>query len=295
MLPFDMYNLIPNMVGRRFGALKVLKQSKGSWGRGKSICTCRCDCGKTIKVTASNIKRGNSRSCGCARSKPVKHGGVINRKKTRLYAIYLNIKQLCYNPKATSYPYYGGKGVVICPEWQDFAKFKEWAYNNKYKDGKRINRKDKNGPYSPDNCEVGTYFQSLRRDRRYAKIAVKRIEREIEVIERQGKAKTGRELINPVAAKYPCPICAETHDISKLRRRLYECNKCGHEFQGKVEAWIFTTESDTITIEAGSIKEATKAMKAKHPGKKIYSVDLIEETDWDINYMEPRKSECCKG
>ena len=40
------------------------------------------------------------------------------------YSVWKQMKQRCYNPKHTSFPYYGGKGVAVCQEWQtDFSAF----------------------------------------------------------------------------------------------------------------------------------------------------------------------------
>jgi hypothetical protein len=71
----------------------------------------------------------------------------------RLKQTLINMKQRCYNLKATSYEYYGGKGVTICDEWlNDKNKFYDWAMNNGYKDDLTIDRKEVDGNYEPDNC-----------------------------------------------------------------------------------------------------------------------------------------------
>ena len=85
---------------------------------------------------------------------------------TRLYKIWHNMKQRCYNPKATKYSSYGGKGIVICDEWlRDFSSFQEWAEASGYRDppidrsrleqcwhNLTISRIDKTQGYYPDNC-----------------------------------------------------------------------------------------------------------------------------------------------
>ena len=75
-----------------------------------------------------------------------------NKYKTRLYRIYHNMKQRCNNPKNTYYDYYGGKGIAICDEWNDFEIFKMWANNNGYSDNLTIDRINGDLGYEPNNC-----------------------------------------------------------------------------------------------------------------------------------------------
>lgn len=37
------------------------------------------------------------------------------------------MRQRCNNPKNKAYENYGGRGITICKEWDDFAVFREWA------------------------------------------------------------------------------------------------------------------------------------------------------------------------
>lgn len=80
-----------------------------------------------------------------------KHG--LGNTKNRLYRIWANMKSRCYNPKASRFEHYGGKGVIICPEWlHDFRAFYDWAMSHGYSDELSIDRIDVNGNYEPDNC-----------------------------------------------------------------------------------------------------------------------------------------------
>lgn len=86
---------------------------------------------------------------------------------TRLYGIWANMKQRCYNPKAPAYKSYGAKGVTICEDWQkDFNAFAEWSLTHGYEDppigaskrwitmnSKTIDRIDATKGYSPENCQ----------------------------------------------------------------------------------------------------------------------------------------------
>lgn len=71
---------------------------------------------------------------------------------TRLYRIYYHMRDRCYNPNSASYPFYGGRGIVIDSVWDTFDKFQEWAIANDYDDSLTIDRINVFGNYSPDNC-----------------------------------------------------------------------------------------------------------------------------------------------
>ena len=59
---------VEDLAGRRFGKLVA----RGLRSRNPTIWDCLCDCGTEKAIRASNLKNGNSRSCGCSRRKPRK-------------------------------------------------------------------------------------------------------------------------------------------------------------------------------------------------------------------------------
>lgn len=71
---------------------------------------------------------------------------------TRLYRIWLNMRNRCNNPKAFKYEDYGGRGITIIKEWDDFSKFEEWALSNGYNDSLTIDRINNDLGYYPQNC-----------------------------------------------------------------------------------------------------------------------------------------------
>ena len=83
-----------------------------------------------------------------------------NQTGTSLHMCWKNMKQRCYNPKSERYRHYGEKGITVCPEWQQFEGFMEWAISSGYQDGLTIDRIDTNMGYSPSNCRWVTYEEN---------------------------------------------------------------------------------------------------------------------------------------
>jgi len=109
-------------------------------------------CGKYFKVQISLAKSGRTLSCGCVISRRVSHT-THNMTHTKLYRVYAGMKERCYYTKHVAYSGYGGRGITVCDEWKnDFMVFYNWAMSNGYKKGLRIDRRDNNGNYCPENC-----------------------------------------------------------------------------------------------------------------------------------------------
>lgn len=138
--------------------IKILNRRKNKnndnlnyWGKFKCPV-----CLQEVERHLSSGKR--AKSCGCNKNKGVnspryKHG----ESKTRLYHIWNGMISRCLNLNAENYPYYGGRGITICPEWtNDYTKFRDWALSNGYKDNLTIDRRNTNGNYEPSNCRWET-------------------------------------------------------------------------------------------------------------------------------------------
>jgi len=81
---------------------------------------------------------------------------------TRLYMIWKNMKQRCYNPNRDFYYLYGAKGIRVCDDWHDFVPFMNWAMNNGYTDELTIDRLDSEKDYEPNNCHWVTDVENSR-------------------------------------------------------------------------------------------------------------------------------------
>ena len=93
--------------------------------------------------------------------------------KTRLYRIWQLMKRRCNYPACKSYKDYGGRGISVCVEWNDFRNFKQWAMEHGYSDSLTIERIDVNGNYCPENCTWVTIQQQGRNRRNTAWVIYK--------------------------------------------------------------------------------------------------------------------------
>jgi len=110
-----------------------------------------CDhCKEVVERRLAGGKQNSS--CGCQQHADRKHG----MSKTLLYALWSHIRQRCSNPNVINYHRYGGRGISVCKEWNDFNVFMSWALANGYEKGLEIDRINNDGNYEPENCRFVT-------------------------------------------------------------------------------------------------------------------------------------------
>lgn len=153
--------------GQVFGTRVVLGESfrvRVAPDKAKMHCVAKCNKCGSVAVLPVYVLR--SQRCRCVIANHVTHGlcrGTKNGPPT--HGLWNNMLQRCNNPKNTRWDDYGGRGIKVCDEWQDFAAFHAWAMANGYAPGLQIDRINNDGDYEPLNCRFVTPSENQRNKR----------------------------------------------------------------------------------------------------------------------------------
>jgi len=161
---------IKDITNKTFGRLTVIEIV----GKDKHRCItwkCKCSCGKYTITTGTRLRSGMTKSCGCLvkENKPLLTHGLS--KKTPEYFVWVTMRQRINNKKDKHYLDYGGRGLTISKEWDNYPAFlKDMGRrpNNKYS----LERIDNNKGYSKNNCKWATAKEQTNNQRSNHKLTL---------------------------------------------------------------------------------------------------------------------------
>ena len=158
-----------DLSGIRFGKLVAIKYLAPDQ-RG-ALWHCICDCGAAVEISSgrlNQLKETGCRTCMDAQrpKSRVRHGAFVGCEpgaKQRLWRIWSKMRERCERQVSPSWAIYGGKGIKVCDEWQEFSAFRDWAMSHGYADDLTIDRRDNHKNYDPSNCEWVTRRENSER------------------------------------------------------------------------------------------------------------------------------------
>ncbi len=149
--------------GQRYARLVALDFARIQ--RGNAVWVFACDCGALKSIDAHSVRYGATRSCGClhsetAAAKNTKHG----KSHTPEYLTWKSMRERCGNPNVLNYHRWGGRGIRVCPEWDDFDLF--LAHVGPRPSSKHsLDRINNDGNYEPGNVRWATAAEQARNRR----------------------------------------------------------------------------------------------------------------------------------
>ena len=125
---------------------------------------------KAAEVAARKAEREQKRQEArrqIEEAKKARAEAAWNCSKHPLYQTWHGMLSRCSAPGNVNYANYGGRGIVVCEEWQDFATFRDYceAHLGPKPEGMSIDRKDNDGDYRPGNIRWATPKMQARNTR----------------------------------------------------------------------------------------------------------------------------------
>jgi len=158
---------IIDLVNKRFGRLIVVSQAASDKNNNKRW-RCFCSCGSEIVTYGNSLRSEHSQSCGCYRKELAAETNYVHGDSctpNSPYSTWQNMRNRCNNPNDDHYQYYGGRGISVCKEWEDYTAFRKFARENCWQKGYSIHRIYQDGNYEPGNC----YFLPISQHSKYHK------------------------------------------------------------------------------------------------------------------------------
>lgn len=149
------------LIGQRFIRLVILSYSgfrSGNHDMRYHYVEAQCDCGNKKVISASHLKSGDIKSCGCLHREIIKtnnvkhnHANPSLRGVTPTYRSWAGMRSRCHSPTNKKFYRYGARGIKVCFGWFHFSNF--LADMGERPIGKTIDRIGNDGHYSCGDCE----------------------------------------------------------------------------------------------------------------------------------------------
>jgi hypothetical protein len=156
--------------GQKFGILTIQHEAEPRQGRRHFACV--CDCGTEVTVSLSNLRTGNSTSCGCLFRQGREE---VNRRRFEegyrnhpLRSLHNGVVRRCTDPKHKDYPRYGGAGIRLWGPWRSRGRFipdVEQEIGPRPSLHHSIDRIDPRGDYAPGNIRWATPLEQKHNQR----------------------------------------------------------------------------------------------------------------------------------
>jgi hypothetical protein len=119
------------MIGSVYGYLTVVELCHHSSPDRQKVYLCKCKCGNRVNVLAGNLKRGNSKSCGCARKsqssiRMSKLNLLHGETNSKLWRTWKSMVERTTCKTSSHYKRYGGAGIGIYKDWLSYESFAEY-------------------------------------------------------------------------------------------------------------------------------------------------------------------------
>lgn len=163
-----------HLTGQTFSRLTVVDRVLPN-GKDGSRWKCICVCGATVIAYGARLKYGAVESCGCLQRQRTSEAATTHGKsRTRIYNAWLGMHRRCYKSNRNDYHRYGGRGISVCERWHNFDLF----YSDMGDPPPRLTleRKDNDGPYSPDNCIWATRSEQGNNTSKNRKVSIGGVE-----------------------------------------------------------------------------------------------------------------------
>lgn len=196
---------LTDLTGMKFGRLTVLRRVVIPQ-KTRTYWECVCECTRLHTVSASVLRTGKSKSCGCFRRemmreegkvRNLRHGEGSNGKESPEYRTWSAMLSRCNNEKHRNYVNYGGRGITVCERWSLYENFL-MDMGRRPSDRHSLDRIDNDAGYSPENCRWATYVQQNNNQRRDKKECVFKGS---DLFENQGRSQTIRDWCKELGRK----------------------------------------------------------------------------------------------